>query len=141
MAKRTSSDSEQDSASGVSEGSESKKAKTETIRLLREMLQERDQRVNQLSKEKKSLQQVIRRQNSKIDKLREELDFEKTSKQKDLDVKRVADKTGDLGKHRSWLLPSGAVSLAASSLNCIGWFYFSFGFGPIRTAHKADIQG
>lgn len=119
MAKR-SSDSDCDSAASAasSGGSESKKQKAEiaeSVRLLKELLKERDQEITKLRAEKKVLQQTVRRQKSRLDKMEGQLEEERSSKQKSLDIKRVADKTGHVGKSGSWLTPSGSVSLAVSS--------------------------
>lgn len=116
MAKRTSSDSE-DSGSAISEENKKLKAKHgdgETIRLLKSLLSDKDQQIQKLQKEKKLLHQTIRRQKSKLEKMEDQFNEERESRQNSLDIRRVADKTGDRGKSGSWLTPSGAISLAVS---------------------------
>ncbi len=114
MSKRTSSESDPESSSASGVLSDTKKQKGESLILFQSMIAEKDEKIQKFVKTKKTLQQTVRRQQAKISKLEEELKQEKAAKQTSLDIKRVADKSGTLGKSGSWLTPSGAVSLAVA---------------------------
>ena len=122
MSKRSNSDSEPESGSGAcsSSGADSQKkcrredSQLNSLDVLTKLVQDKSATIDRLTKEKRMLQQTVRRQQKKIVQLSEENQSLKSSASSNLDVARVADKTGHKGKSGSWLTPAGAVSLAVS---------------------------
>lgn len=143
MSKRTASESDQESeASGGSDTKRLRGDESKTIHMLRQLLKEKDEHLARSRREKKSLLQTVRRKDVQIEKLEQRLQDEFRAKQKSLDVKRVADKTGVVGKSGSWLTPSGAVSLAVSgqkSLPALSYYYFFLAIVLVEIVHSIYV--
>lgn len=95
-----------------------------TKETLKNMLLEKEAKLQKLQKEKKQLLQTVRRQETKIGKLQEELSETKGRKDNSLDVVRVSDSVKETGKSGSWFTPAGSISLAASRFQ-LRFFFFS----------------
>lgn len=85
--------------------------KDNQITLLTAMLARSCNKVDDLLKQKKMLQQKVRRVSSRSEQLIKELANMK-EKQNEFGIQRVGDKKGTVGKSGSWLTPLGAVNLA-----------------------------
>lgn len=79
-----------------------------TKETLKNMLLEKEAKLQKLQKEKKQLLQTVRRQETKIGKLQEELSETKGRKHNSLDVVRVSDSVKETGKSGSWFTPAGS---------------------------------
>lgn len=95
-----------------------------TKETLKNMLLEKEAKLQKLQKEKKQLLQTVRRQETKIGKLQEELSETKGRKDNSLDVVRVSDSVKETGKSGSWFTPAGSISLAASRFQLRFFFLF-----------------
>ena len=89
--------------------------KDRQITLLTAMLHRSCTKVDFLLKQKKLLQQKMRRVSKRSDQLSDEMLTLKESN-KEFSIERVGDKKGTSGKSRSWLTPLGAVNLAVTCL-------------------------
>ena len=85
--------------------------KDNQITLLTAMLARSCNKVEDLLKQKKVLQQQVRRVSSRSEQLSTELTHIK-EKQTEFGIQRVGDKNGTVGKSGSWLPPLGTVNLA-----------------------------
>lgn len=102
-----------------SSGTGNKRQRKEaTVQLLKRLVSSKHMKVQALLKQKRNLQQTVRRQKARIQRLEGQL-AEKKQSQKDaqsLEVTRFSDARGLQGKHGSWFTPAGtgAISLAAT---------------------------
>ena len=97
------------------EGKRRSHKKESAISILTKIVQHKNAKLQSVMKQKKLLQQTIRRQARRIKHLQDALSLAKDkSKPKSLDVTRVADDGDVQGKSRSWFTPAGAISLAVT---------------------------
>ena len=85
--------------------------KEHQITLLTAMLARSCSKADDLLKQKKVLQQKVRRVSARSEQLSKEMASIK-EKQTEFGIQRVGDKKGTVGKSGSWLTPLGAVNLA-----------------------------